>query len=264
MNPVSSILCNMELLKESKDIFKRLKDLANKSYNQNMFTFSDFLSEGELSVFYEYEKEFSFVKYDVSGGTSDTERNMIRFGNPEELGYEEPFPIVCLKVIPLIEKFSQELSHRDYLGAIMNLGIERSTIGDIMIKGKVAYLFCKRDIKNFIMDNITRIKHTSVIFNEVDGNEADNEKVPIEKEVIVSSLRTDIVISHVYNKSRSQSALLFREHKVFINGRLYENNSGLLKEKDMVSVRGLGRFRYMGVEKSTNKGKYKIKLLVYK
>lgn len=254
----------MEQSKEAKVIIKRLLDLANKSYKQNMYTFTDFLGEGDLSLFYEYIREFDFVKYTVYGGMDDTERAMIRFGDEEELGYIEEFPIACLKVSPVLAKFSDELSHRDYLGSLMNLGIERSVIGDIIIKEKNAFIFCKSDIKEYIMDNLYKIKHTNVKLEEVKEAFGDIEREPAYKEIIVASLRTDVVVASVYNKSRSQVLVLFREHKVFVNGRLYENNSGILKANDMVSVRGCGRFRYEGIVRTTAKGKNIIKVDIYK
>lgn len=247
-----------------KELIKRMLDLANKSYRQNMFTFTDFLSESELSTFYEHQEGFRFIKYKIFGGYKEAERNIIRYGNGEELGYEEEFPISCIMINPLLDKFAEKLSHRDYLGALMNLGIERGKMGDILIKDKAAYLFCKSEMRDFIIDNLYKVKHTSITLTEVDGSKAVGESKTKLIEISVASLRADVIISAVYNKSRNQSILLFREHKVFVNGRLYENNSGILKESDMVSVRGYGRFRYMGINRSTAKGKYRIEVLIYK
>ena len=193
----------------------------------------------------------------------DTERAMIRFGDEEEFGYVEEFPIVCLKISPVLAKFSDELGHRDYLGALMNLGIERSIIGDIVIKDKLAYVFCKLDIKTYIVDNLYKIKHTNVKVEEVESAQISIEREPVIKEMIVTSLRVDVIVASVYNKSRSQAITLFREHKVYVNGHLYENNSGVLKDGDMVSVRGCGRFRYEGVLRMTGKGRHVIKVDVY-
>ena len=77
---------------------------------------------------YEIKKEISYVPFDVFGGTENCERLMIRFGSEELFGYEEPFPICCLLAEPLIEKFADNFTHRDFLGAIMNLGIERDVM----------------------------------------------------------------------------------------------------------------------------------------
>lgn len=254
----------MEDLKEIQQIKKRFLDLANKSYRQNMYTFTDFIGEGVRGLLYEMRKELSFIGYKEFGGSEDSERVMVRFGNADELGYEEEFPISIIKISPLLAKFSDELTHRDYLGSLMNLGIERDTMGDILMSGKDAYLFCEESIAPYIMENLSKIKHTSIVLKMVDSVADIPAKEPEEKEVLVTSLRVDGIISRVYNKSRSQSIELFRERKVYVNGRVFENNSGVLKNGDMVSVRGFGRFRYVKIIRETSKGKYNILLNIYR
>lgn len=254
----------MELQKEDRELLKRLRDLANKSFSQNMYTFTDFLSTGEMSVYYQYEREFTYAGTTVFGGYDDAERCIIRFGNPKDLGYEEEFRISCLKITPLIAKFSDTLTHRDYLGSVMNLGIDRAVTGDILIQGKEAYLYCKSDMKDYIIDNLSKIKHTSIRLCEVSLDEAVGNSTIEDKEVIVASTRVDTIIATIYNKSRSQSVELFREHKVFVDGRLYENNSGILKGGELVSVRGYGRFRYTGTLRQTQKGRTVISISIYR
>ncbi len=240
---------------DGKILLKRLMDLANKSYNNNIFAFSDFLSEGEMADFLVKEKDYAFAGYTIFGGNEESERRIIRFGNKEDLGYEEEFPIVVIKITPVLKKFSDNLGHRDYLGAIMNLGIERCKVGDIFINEKEAYVYCQSNIAPYIMDNLSKIKHTCIKCQVVELSEAVNGKEPVFKQVLASSVRYDIVISKVYNLSRSQVIELFRERKVFCDGYLLENNSGQLKEGNKVSVRGYGRFKYLGINRTTGKGK---------
>ena len=127
--------------KEDLLLQKRFVELANRSYTQNMFTFTEFLSLPELDLYYRILPQLIFAGVTVFGGSEGCDRKIIRFGSPDELGYEEPFPIVCITIEPLIEKFGENLNHRDYLGALMNLGIERENLGDIFIKGKTGYVF---------------------------------------------------------------------------------------------------------------------------
>ena len=89
---------------EKEDILlqKRFTELANRSYTQNMFTFTDFLSLPELDLFYQKEPQLKFAGVTVFGGSPEADRKVVRFGNVEELGYEEPFPIVCIAIEPLI------------------------------------------------------------------------------------------------------------------------------------------------------------------
>lgn len=242
---------------EKEDILfqKRVMDLAHKAYRNNMFTFSTFLSAAEQDMLLSMEKELSFVKLTLWGGNEQCERKTARFGDGKELGYEEEFPIVCLYIQPLIDKFADALTHRDFLGALMNLSIERNTIGDIFIQDKSAYVYCHEKIAPYIMENLDQIKHTHIKCSIADemGNLIVCE--PVRREIIVSSRRIDGIISKLYNMSRTQSINLFREKKVFVNGRIQENNSYTVKAGDNITVRGFGKFRFLEEVYQTKKDK---------
>ena len=250
--------------KEDLLLQKRFAELANRSYTQNMFTFTDFLSLPELDLFYQNEPQLKFAGVTVFGGNHESERKVIRFGNPKDLGYEEPFPIVCIGIEPLIEKFGENLNHRDYLGALMNLGIERENLGDIFIKGKNGYVFCLERIADFIMENLSQVRHTHVKLRILENVEEFVKKEKEEMVVLAASERIDGVISKVYNLSRSQSIDYFRAKKIYVNSRLCENNSYQLKPGDTVSVRGHGKFVYNGVDYQTKKGKLSVKVEIYR
>ena len=242
---------------------KRLTELANKAYSNSQYLFTSFLSMSELDLYYQIEREISYVPVTMFGGTKDCERVMLRFGSEEFCGYEEPFPITCIEIAPMIEKFGEVLSHRDYLGALMNLGIERSTLGDIVIIEKTAYLFCTEKMAPYILENLSQIRHTHVRCRIAEHVPESTITKMERKSCLVSSERADSVIAKLYNMSRSQGVELFRAKKVFINGRLNENNSGMLKPGDRVSVRGYGKFIYQGTAYETKKGKLSVEVDVY-
>lgn len=242
---------------------KRLEELAGKAYANSQYLFTGFLSMAELSVYYGMERTLSYVPVTVFGGTKDCERVMLRFGSEELCGYEEPFPIVCVEIAPLAEKFGEELSHRDYLGALMNLGIERSTLGDIVIDGKRAFLFCTEKMAPYIIENMDKVRHTGVrcaLAQTIpESTVARLERTAVQ----VNAARADSVIARVYKLSRSECVDIFRAKRVFVNGRLNENNSGQLKSGDTVSVRGCGRFQYVGITHETKKGKLNVEIDLY-
>ena len=109
----------------------RFHDLAERSYARDLFTFTGFLGLGEQDAFWQEEPKLKYAGYTLYGGCENADRVMVRFGNAEKFGYDVPFPIVCIHIRPLASKFADELTHRDFLGALMNLGIDRSTLGDI-------------------------------------------------------------------------------------------------------------------------------------
>lgn len=250
-------------MKEEEELKRRILDLANRCYQQNQYTFSGFLNAGEQALLYEMEREISFVPWVLFGGGEACERQMIRFGSEEMLGYEESFPIRCLVAKPLIKKFADALTHRDFLGALMNLGIERDILGDIIVRDNVGYVFCEDKMAEYLREHLDKVKHTSISCEIV--SECPARAVPdfANEELVVSSIRCDAVVSKAYKLSRSQSIELFRTKKVFVNGRQYENNSGILKDKDIVSVRGFGKFIFSGTPVETKKGRIRITIKKY-
>lgn len=250
--------------KEIQQLRNRFRDLADKSFGQNMYTFTAFLGLSEQDVFFRMEDELRYAGCSFFGGCDDTDRKMLRFGNQEEFGYEVPFPIVCIHIRPLIAKFADKLSHRDFLGALMNLGIDRSTIGDIKVGDKEAYLFCTDTIAEFICENLTQIKHTHVRCTVTEEYHTLPTEEPKKQILQVASVRIDAVIAKVYNQSRSECIELFRAGKIYVNGRLCENNARMLKGNEVINARGYGKFVFEGQRGETKKGKINVEVSVYR
>lgn len=253
----------MDEEKELRQLGKRLTELAEKSGRQSIYTYTGFLGMAELNVFYRMERELSYAHPMLSGGSEQAERLVLRFGNPEDTGYEEEFPIALIKIEPLQQKYADALGHRDFLGALMNLGIERNTLGDIFLKDNCGYLFCLDPIADFIIEELRKVKHTDVKCSIAKFPEALGKQEKVRRNLTVSSERADAVIAAVYHLSRTQSLELFRTKKVFINGKICENNSCFLKREDAVSVRGKGRFYYDGTDRETKKGKLSVGILQF-
>lgn len=242
---------------------RRFKELANICYQNGYYTFTQFLSPAETDEFFQISHELSFVEYSLFGGNEDAERRILRFGSEEQLGYEEEFPVSCIYCRPAAPKFAETVGHRDILGALMNLGIERNVIGDIRVKDKECYFFCLKNMTEYICDNLTKIRHTNVVCIEID--ELPQVAAPARKreEHILSSARCDALVAKVYHLSRGKCIPLFQEKKVFVNSRQFENNSGILREGDVVSVRGYGKFVYAGVVRETRKGRFTVAVEKY-
>lgn len=240
-----------------------LKDLAERSWHNSQYTFTNFLDEAQISDLHSLERELAYAGIVLFGGVKYADRCVARFGREEELDYSQPFPITCLKVDPSVEKFGEPLSHRDYLGALMSLGVERALLGDIYVQGKTAYVFCLDHIADYIKDNLLSVRHTSVRVTPL-------EKIPeklgpsLETRIFVTaSERLDAVIAQIYNISRSKSLSLFTQGKVFVNGRQVLNNSAFCHSDDKISVRGYGKFIYHGQIGITGKGRCRIRISVY-
>ncbi len=249
--------------KELQQQRNRFQDLAQKAFQQNIYTFTGFLGLSEQDLFWSMEPKLRYAGYAWEGGTEQADRKMLRFGNKEELGYEVPFPIVCVHIEPLLAKFADALSHRDFLGALMNLGIERSTLGDIKCKNNEAYLFCTDTIAPYIVEQLHKIKHTNVKCSVCDEWIQFPQEEPTPHILQVSSLRVDVLIAKVYNLSRNDCLELFRTGKIFVDGRCCENNASLLKGGEAVNARGFGKFLFVAAKGETKKGKINAEVAVY-
>ena len=244
-------------------IKRRFVELAKKSYNSGYFAFTNFLGLAEQSSFSEILSEIKGIKYTAFGGAEGAERVIIRFGSVEELGYEEPFPIVMLKIAPKSEKFADKLSHRDFLGSLMNLGVEREMFGDIVIINNVGYLFAKEEIADYVIDSLSKVKHTDVLVTKA-TELPEGELYRTEKKTVqINSERVDAVVAKVFSLSRDDSQALFKKKLVFINGKCIESASHTPKSGDVISVRGYGRMVYDGCESLSKKGKLNVSVKLY-
>lgn len=249
--------------KDLQQLKNRILELADKSYTRSIYTYTPFLGLSEQQIFHAVSKEVSYAGYAMNGGSPICERKIIRFGTPDNLGYDEPFPITHIEIRPATPKFAENLTHRDFLGAIMNLGIERSTVGDIFVKEKGAIVFCHENIAEYIIDNLTQVKHTNIKCRIPAGEAVLEMPEPRTVSLTVASVRIDAVVSKLYNVSRSSSQELFRAGKIFVNGILVENTSYQLKKDDAVTVRGYGKFLYYGQSGTSKKGKDRVEVGVF-
>lgn len=246
-------------MSEDEALKKRFIELGNRSYNQNIYTFTHFLNLKEQDIFQKSRKEMPGIRFELYGGMEFCERVMIRFGSEEMCGYVADFPIETIMIKPLNEKFADNLEHRDFLGAIMNLGIDRSTIGDIFVNSKHACLFCEDKVADYIIEELIKVRHTNVRCEKIQDIPADFIPVYEEHKFSAASERADGIVAAVFKLSRSKSSECFKAGKVFVNGGTVYNSDTRLKEGDVVSLRGFGRFVYKGIENTTRKGRLQIK-----
>ncbi len=239
---------------------KRFEELKDRARQSSIYTYSSFHSSETAGLAYEAAEEREITMW---GGTENAERVVVRFGDPKEIAYEEAFPIRILYVRPKQEKFADHLTHRDFLGAILNLGIERDVIGDILVTDRSAYFFVLEDMAGYICSGLERIRHTAVLCSEVTEVPADCLPKLSEETVTVSSPRLDAILAKLYHLSRGEAKKLFDAEKITVNGRLCKNPETVLKENSKVSVRGYGKLEYRGEEYTTKKGKTGITIWRY-
>ena len=241
-----------------ENLEKRFLELADRAEQRYYVTFSDFLNMEEESLL--SSLHFN-IDYRLFGGYDGAERCVAAFGYDCE---EAEFPITIIKAEPVSPKFADKLSHRDFLGSLMGLGIKREVLGDIVIAYNIGYIFCLNSIAEYIVQELSKVRHTIVKCSVAEALPESAVKKPEEEQMVVASERLDVIVSAVYNFSRSAVKELFIARKIYVNSRLCENFSYTPKENDIISVRGKGRFVYNGVLGTTKKSRNIISVGVYK
>ncbi len=234
---------------------KRFSELSRRAEERGYTVYSDFLTLSEQSVL------LSELPYtELLGGYPSAERKIACFG--ETWGAEPP--TVWIKISPISQKFADLLTHRDFLGALIGLGIKREVLGDIVIYENCGYLYCLESISRFIISELKQVKRTSVtceITNEPPENCAS---LPQKEKMPVASERLDALVASVFKLSRTESQALFDAELVFVNSRTVKRPSAEPSVGDIVSVRGYGRFIYEGIDGQTKKGRLWVAVRIYK
>ncbi len=259
-------------MEQDELLARRIRDLANTAERKGCICFSDFLNLNEQNIYYQTIQKFSRIHGETFGGYEGAERTMAAF-IPETLNYSESFghggilssagtlfPIACVKIVPRAPKFAEKLGHRDILGALLSLGIDRGRTGDIAIVKEEARLFCADSLADLICRELTRIRHTDVICSVTDPSAFSYAASTKRISGAVSSIRLDALLALGFQSSRSSLLALIEGGRVFVNGKLIMSNAYSLRENDIVSVRGKGRFRYLGAKGQSKKGRYLVEI----
>ena len=245
---------------EEKEIAKRFQELSQRAADRFLYTQTSFLTEREQTILLSLQLP---LKPRLIGGFPEAERCVAIFGEEDELGYSWESCICLLKISPKDMKFAENLSHRDFLGAILNLGIKRELLGDILVWEKTGYLFVLDSIATYLAENLERVRHTAVKVSFWDELPPEVTVRLKEMEVIAASPRLDAVICAVWNLSRTQGQELVKKEKVTVAGRLVTDPSKELSPGNRVSVRGQGRFYYDGTGNETRSGRLHVKIRLF-
>ena len=248
--------------KEQSFFKKRISELMDIAYRRSIPTHSRFLNADEQAVLQTMHLSAPGILVVPTGGFEGAERRIVCFVPSwmEELP-EDLFTF--LRVSPRAPKFAEPLSHRDYLGALMGLGIRREMTGDISVDGNCAHIVVLPEIAEVILREYTEVRHTAV---RVERESAEDFRLTVHterREINTASLRVDGMISAVWKLSRSNAHNLLAEGKVFVNSAAAEGGSRILKPGEILSVREKGRFRLLGEARPTRSGRMYVLIEVY-
>lgn len=239
----------------------RLDDIISRLDGKHFPLFLGFLNESEISFVINKLKKEPNITYKFFGGYDNSERNMLGVirGNSDIEDYY--YPITGLK---FEYKKEYNLTHRDFLGSIMGLGLRRDTIGDIVVGSGETVIFVKDEIKDYIVQQMQKVGNVGVVISEWDGIYLPKGT---QFEIInctVSSARLDCVVSSVVPLSREKSATMIKQGMVFVNSSEIQSVNHIVKAGDKISVRGKGKFIAEEFLGTTKKGRLKLTIKKYK
>ena len=157
-----------------------------------------------------------------------------------------------------------ELSHRDFLGALMSLGIERETVGDILVDNGRTVVFLKSEIKNYVVSQIFKIGNIGVTISDANILKLPAGNKTEELSFIVSSMRIDNIVAAICSLSREKTKALILSGNVSVNFLENKNVSFNLRSGDKIVIRGKGKYILNNILGTTKKGRIKISVVHFR
>ena len=255
-----------EALKEYKNqeerlVLAKVLDKINFTENRNKLEYTDFLNLYEQELITKFLNKIHYTNYYFYGGFENAERKIAIF-YPErftkemiEKNYNKMISIIRIKLPnDLIGKYD----HREYLGAVMKIGIVREKIGDIMCNQNGADIIIREDAKKFIFQNIgslTRFEKSEITEEPIENLKEVN--VPKEEiDITVTSLRLDNFVGELARCSRNKATEIIDQERVLVNYQIETKVSKQIKEGDTITIRGKGRFIIKQLKGNTRKGRF--------
>lgn len=259
--------------KDSAEFYSRLDDIRDRAAKGEI-GISAFLTEGEVSRADQYLKSCGMT-YFFFGGYGEAERKRL-YILPDYMEYTdggedklfEEYELSS-KIVALLISGSgyANLTHRDYLGSLLGLGIERSVMGDIVLLGteeSSAVLFCDERISVFILNDLERVGRDKVRIKKVDP---ESLSLPPRRflhiSTTVSSLRLDCVVAALCNLSRDKASALITGKSVDVEFITEEKIDRNLTPPCVISARGFGKYRLLNADTRTKKGKIRLEAKKY-
>lgn len=232
---------------------------------RNKITYTDFLNEKEQAII---SKNMNLDNAFFYGGNENADRKILVFypGKIDEgLARKSLNSVLSVLRIELPNEMKGEYEHRNYLSALIKIGIERSRIGDILVDNDGADIIIfnvnKEFIKQALME-LTRFKKSR--FEEIDienvRNKIDNFE---DMTIVVASMRIDNIVSELARCSRSGADEYIIDERVLVNYKTVLKGSKLVENNDVVTIRGKGKFIIDGLVRNTKNDRYVLKVRKY-
>lgn len=257
--------------KEDRLLIANVIDKANKSSLTDTYTNTNFLDLNDINIIMPILNS-NKIQYEIFSANENAEKKIICF-LPDNFGERKKEKynlnklaegnISCIKIIPNVKG---KLKHRDYMGAIYSLGIKREYIGDIFANETHAYFFVIKKQEEYILNNLFTVSNTQVKLEVLDVGSQEVKNIQVNSEdldIIIPSLRVDVVLSEIYKLSRSIVKDKIEKGDLYINSKNMFFAAELLKENDIISFKKHGKFKMGQLLKKTKSEKLYVSIKKY-
>ncbi len=243
---------------DSKFLKERLFSLNKQSEVSSKPQFLGFLSEEEAVYAEKLLGENN--TYMFFGGYENASRVYLGAFPMGITPNDKAFPISS---ITLSYRKQDILSHRDFLGAILALGIKREAVGDILIENGRAVCFCSANVAKLILNELEKVGRVGVTASSGFSGALPLSATRVSEALTVSSLRLDCVVAAICSVSRNTANEFILEKRVSINSKPCDKPTRAVAEGDKITVRGVGKFTLFTLDGETRKGRIKITIQKY-
>lgn len=238
--------------------YSKLDDAADLCYTRQKPYFFPFLSERRQALAEKYLRSICFENFSFFGGYDYSERKMLA------MCYDDTKPDFPVSALEFHYRSCDKLTHRDFLGVLMSLGIERETVGDILIEDGRTIAFVKSELKDYIVSQISKIGNVGVKICDADLSKLPKGRGTEELSLVVSSLRLDNIVAGVTGLSREKTKSLILTGNVSLNYIQTMNISQPTFVGDVLIIRGKGKYILNAVMGETKKGRIRISLIHFR
>ncbi len=240
---------------EDDALLARLLDKVEIWQRDGRTQYTRFLSERDKLCCAPVLRELGADEAFFWGGYPEADRTVLilpaQWQDKDSLCAGEESPIA---VIRAVWKSGEALSHRDFLGALMGLGIERELIGDILPKEGRCDILLLREIAPYVMQNLSSAGRAALALTEEDAPEVGEARFRLIKDT-VASLRLDAIVGSGFSLAREKAAAAIRSGKVSLDGLECLKPDKTVEMGSKVSLRGLGKIELTEVGGQSRKGR---------
>ncbi len=245
---------------EEKICLAQILDKIEFSKTKDKIETTDFLDMYQVSLVKNFFRKIQFENYQLYGGYEESERKIAIIYTEKydekmiEKNYAQMLKIVRIR---LPEETKGKYTHRNYLGGIVKLGLNREKVGDIIVTDEGADIITVNSFAEILkaqLGTLTRFENSNITIEEIEN--LTKKEVKVEQiKIIVPSLRIDNIVSDLARISRSKAVQIMAQERVFINGQNETKPSKQIKMNDIITIRGKGRFIIKETAGSTRSGR---------